>query len=59
MANLNSGDAKVEFFTNFDFIKSKFDADYIVATKLYKVMQNEYVHFNKYFIELYSNKIPA
>lgn len=59
MANLNSGDGKVEFFTNFDFIKSKYDANYIVATKLYKVMQDEYVQFNKYFIELFSNKIPA
>lgn len=62
MSKLKSGEAKVEFFTNFDFIKSKYESGYVVGTKLYKVVQDEqkikmkYVQFNKYFQEFIFQK---
>ena len=54
---LRAGDAKIEFFSNFDYIKEKYYDGFVVATKLYELVKKEkkismkYVQFNKYFQE--------
>lgn len=47
----------MEFFSNFDYIKSKYDFGYVVATELYKLVKEEknitmsYKQFSIYFRE--------
>jgi UDP-N-acetyl-D-mannosaminuronic acid transferase (WecB/TagA/CpsF family) len=54
---LRAGDAKIEFFSNFDYIKEKYYDGIVVATKLFELTKKEkkismkYVQFNKYFQE--------
>ncbi len=57
---MKRGEAKIEFYSNLNFIKIKYDEGIVVSKILYNLVKNEkniimsYQQFNKYFNETFN-----
>ncbi|MFY4691205.1 hypothetical protein ACOTVD_09215 [Campylobacter jejuni] len=60
---MKKGEAKIEFYSNLNYLKKEFENGCVVSKFLYEKALKEknfkmtYVQFNKYFNEIFKNKI--
>ncbi|EAL8059712.1 hypothetical protein MKS95_001378 [Campylobacter jejuni] len=60
---MKRGFAKIEFFANLEYLKQEYNKGYVVSKILYKKAKQDknismvYSQFNKYFNEVFKNKI--
>ncbi|EPR3147603.1 hypothetical protein ACU4US_001714 [Campylobacter jejuni] len=60
---MKKGEAKIEFYSNLNYLKKEFENGCVVSKFLYQKALKEknfkmtYVQFNKYFNEIFKNKI--
>lgn len=58
---MKKGEAKIEFFSNLNYLKKEFESGLVVSKFLYnkaktnKNLKMSYKQFNKYFIEVFIN----
>ncbi|HDX6281811.1 TPA: hypothetical protein RPW02_001748 [Campylobacter fetus subsp. venerealis] len=58
---MKKGEAKIEFFSNLNYLKKEFESGLVVSKFLYKKAKNNinlqmtYKQFNKYFNEVFIN----
>lgn len=62
---MKKGEAKIEFFSNLEYIKKEYEAGLVVSKFLYnkavleKNIKMTYTQFNKYFNDTFNNKIDT
>lgn len=62
---MKKGEAKIEFFSNLEYIKKEYEAGLVVSKFLYnkavleKNIKMTYTQFNKYFNDTFNNKIDS
>ncbi|WP_139454146.1 hypothetical protein [Campylobacter armoricus] len=60
---MKRGFAKIEFFANLEYLKQEYNKGYVVSKILYEKAKQDknismvYSQFNKYFNEIFKNKI--